>query len=502
MFENKYQVLYLDDEPEDTRMYRIALGDDFEFELAKNTDHLDGYLNSSKRYDLLLLDLELEKGSGNLLGLQLIKPILKKRPNLPIIVVTKDNSTNTIKIAQDEGAVDFLMKDDFSIKAWKASFEKAINIGVLKSNQHRQQHFANIENSFAFIGASEKVTEIRKVLEFVSNSPATPLLILGETGTGKEVAAKYLHSISPRKNKPLVAENLSAIQDTLLESTLFGHVKGAFTGAERDREGLFMKANGGILMLDEIGDINEDIQKKLLRFLQDKIIKPVGSDKEVKLDVQIIAATHRDLEDRVKKGLFREDFYMRLKSMAIVLPPLRERKEDIPLLLQHFLGDPFEASQAFSPDAWDIITKFHWPGNIRQLHNAIPPMLYNQFRKGQNLIDTSCLPEDILREEKAPEPAAENIEIDLGLSQIERSQKPIKQNIPRLEALALLNLQYIEDAMTLKNKVKQDVADMLLFKSADSLLYDIKTCYRDFPHLFDNNAFPTIRAAYPQIFKH
>ncbi len=363
------------------------------------------------------------------------------------IVITKNDSPSTLKIAEDEGALFFLIKDEYNKNKWLATFERAIKIGVLNRSQIRQSHFAEVENSFAFVGKTDKVVEVKKVLDFVSKSPSTPLLILGETGTGKEVAAKYLHSISPRRTKPLVAENLSAIQDTLLESTLFGHVKGAFTGAERDRDGLFKQANGGILMLEEIGDINEDIQKKLLRFLQDKIIKPVGSDKEIKLDVQIIAATHRDLEDRVKKGLFREDFYMRLKSMSIVLPPLRERKEDIPLLLKHFMGDPFDPKEAFSNEAWQRIMQFNWPGNIRQLYHAIAPMLYKQFAKGECLIDESCLPDEILHNSPANW-NEDNIQAGTENASLQSIQKTVfaPHSLKRLEALALLNLQYIEEA--------------------------------------------------------
>jgi len=396
MSENKYQVLFVDDEPEARKLLLLALSERFEFALAQNIEQMDHYLDSGKRFDLMLLDLELVKGSGDLVGLRLIKPILKKRPGLPIVVVTKDESVNTIKIAQDEGAVDFLMKDDYKKEKWVYAFEKAIKIGVMNLSQGRQRHLAQLGDADTFIGESQKVKEVKQVLEFVSKSPGTPLLILGETGTGKEVAAKYLHSLSPRKHKPLVAENLSAIQETLLESTLFGHVKGAFTGADREREGLFKQANGGILMLDEIGDIKEDIQIKLLRFLEDKKIRPVGSDHDVKLDVQIIAATHRNLENRVKKGLFREDLYMRLKSMSIILPPLRERKDDIALLLQHFMGDPFNSVEGFSADAWEYLMQFYWPGNIRQLRNSIAPMLYKQFTKGHPVIDVSCLPAEIL----------------------------------------------------------------------------------------------------------
>jgi len=340
----------------------------------------------------------------------------------------------------------------------------------------------------AFVGEVAPIIEIKKTLEAVSKSPTTPLLIMGETGTGKEVAAKYLHSKSARRIKPLIPVNLSSIPAAQLEIKLFGAVKGASSEALREVEGVFREANGGILLLDEIGDINQDIQIKLLRFLEDRKIRPVGSDRDIQLDIQIIAATHRNLPELVRQGLFREDLHQRLKAVTITLPPLRERKEDIPRLFQYYFGG-YGVKEYFSPEVWQQLSEYNWPGNVRELRNTVQAMWLQQLIQEKHIIDVACLPEEIRHYDPTRAYLQSGADIDL-------------LHLPRLHALALLNMQYIEGAMRVKNKVKHDVAEMLGFKSADSLLYDIKTCFRDFPELFEmEDTFPTIKAGYPQIFK-
>ncbi len=494
---SKYKVLFVDDEPEDRKSLVEAFSDTYDFDLAKDTEQMYFYLNSLKKYDLMLLDLELVKDSNDKVGLRLIPDILKQFPALPIVVVTKDKSADTIKKAQDAGASDFLIKTKFDDEEWDAAFRKAIKKGSLERVQDKMQRLAAIGKSKNFIGESAKILEIKRLLEAVSKSPNTPVLILGETGTGKEVAANYLHSFSPRKNKPLVAVNLSAIPEPLLESTLFGSVKGAFTGAIKDTEGYFKQANGGILLLDEIGDINHDIQIKLLRFLEDRKIRPVGSDNDVQLDVQIIAATHQDLAAYVKNGTFREDLFQRLKAMTVVLPPLRSRKQDLESLFEHYFDDPYPVKENFTPDVWEKLNRYNWPGNIRELRNVIEYGLLRQIIFEKNIIDEDCLPVEIQNWVETSEESDFSKDTQL----VNEPNSSVFDTQTRPEALALLNLQYVEHAMRVKNKVKQDVADMLLYKSADSLLYDIKNSHKDFPHLFEGDAFPTIKAAYPQIFK-
>ena len=310
---------------------------------------------------------------------------------------------------------------------------------------------------------------------------------MSQTGTGKEVAARYLHSQGLRQEQPFIGVNLSAIQDTLLESTLFGSVKGAYTGSTRDVEGYFRQANGGILMLDEIGDINADIQIKLLRFLENRLIRPVGGDKDVRLDVQIVAATHQNLGRLSQNGKFRADLLQRLKTFTVTLPPLRERREDIVPILKHYLGPNQSYEALLDKTALRLLQDYYWPGNIRELRNAVSYMLLRLKILGRSTANEECLPQEIREYDgRAPMP------------QVEKDDHTVRS---REEELALINLRRIEEALRMKNKVKQDAADMLDYKSADSLLYALKVAYKDFPGLFREFEFPFIRASYKQIFK-
>lgn len=489
MSDSRYNVLYVDDEASARELLLLAFSEQFDFTLAQTVEQIDHHLDSDTRFDLLLLDLELEKDSGDLIGLKLIRPILAKRPGLPIVVITKDENANTLKTAQDNGATAFLLKAKYNYEEWTETFEKVIKTGILSQIQDKLQRFTTLGS--AFIGDSAQMVSIRKTLEAVSKSPGTPVMIMGETGTGKEAAAKYLHSKSPRRIKPLTPVNLSSIPPAQLEIKLFGAVKGTTPEALRDIEGVFREANNGILLLDEIGDISQDIQIKLLRFLEDHKIRPVGGDRDIQLDIQIIAATHRNLPELVRQGTFREDLYQRLKAITITLPPLRERTEDISLLFQHFFGG-HGVKETLLPEVWHLLEQYQWPGNVRELRHAVQAILIQQMIEEKHLIDATCLPDEI----RYYDPAAAYLQGDTKTS----DPTAHLRRLPRLEALALLNMQYIENAMQMKNKVKQDVAEMLKFKSADSLLYEIKTCYRDYPYLFEGDTFPRIKAAYPQIF--
>lgn len=501
MLDKRYNILFVDDEQEEREMLIKAFSGQYDFTLAKNAEQLNYHLESNKNFDLILLDLELKQGSKDLEGLRLIPHIKKVQPSTPIIIVTNDNNASTVKTAFKAGAEDFLPKGEYNKKEWLDVFHKVIaNREIRQENEvlkaEVKQLKSNPVREYPFIGESLKILDIKKRLETVAQTPKVSVLILGETGTGKEVAARYLHRYSPRKDKPFIAVNLSAIQETLLESTLFGSVKGAFTGAVRDMEGYFKQANGGILMLDEIGDISQDIQIKLLRFLEDKKIRPVGSDKDIGLDIQIVAATHRDLPEQIQKGKFRADLYQRLKAMTITLPPLRERRDDLPLLFQYYFGESFSLQGNISVEALQKLMNYAWPGNIRELRYTVDYMLLQKTIYKKNKIDIECLPEEISGYESK----------DLVVKQPDESiitpiQTSFHPDIPRLESLALLNLQYIEEAMLLKNKVKRDVAEILGFPSADSLLYEIRTCFRKYPHLFTGDAFPLIKDGYPQIFR-
>lgn len=483
-----YNILIIDDNPEFHQQIRYAFRRNYTFEGAINLNALDRKLETDQQFDLILLDLILDD-SQEKVGLNLIEELNKKYPDIPIIVVTADKSIDTVVQAMKLGAKDFLPKGDYDFKFWNKKFVEAIENHSLRAENRMlkeevKRHRDQRNREFEFIGETPQIKEIKRMLRVVSEEPDVTVLILGETGVGKEVAARYLHQHGARSDRPFQAVNLSAIQDTLLESTLFGHKKGAFTGATRDMEGYFSQANGGILMLDEIGDIDANIQIKLLRFLETKLIRPVGADQDIRLDVQIVAATHRNLMEEVNKGNFREDLYQRLKAMVIEIPSLRERKDDIPNIIQHYLGLP--PRELISEKAFHLLMDYNWMGNIRELRNTINYMLLRKKIYQKTIMDEDCLPAEI-----------KDFEMDF-IPKIEGNGKgDFEKALTIDEEHAIIDLDKIEKSLIRKNKVKKDVALELGLENTDNLRYKIKKYYVKHPHLF--NKFPIICESYRKI---
>jgi two-component system response regulator HydG len=307
-------------------------------------------------------------------GMVLLDRIKRYNPSIPVIVMTAYSSVESAVEALKAGAYDYLIKPlDFEVlkltieRACEHAGLKAENV-LLKEKLHTDLTVTHI------IGKSRAMEELLDMLAMAAPSEAT-VLLTGESGTGKELIARSLHFNSLRKDQPLVVVNCAAITETLLESELFGHEKGAFTGADKRREGRFMQANRGTIFLDEIGETSPTMQAKLLRVLQQKEIQRVGGDQVIEVDVRIVAATNRDLETEVDEGRFREDLFYRLNVMPMIVPPLRERQDDIPLLAHHFLEHYAQKNRkpakGFSPLAMDMLVKYDWPGNVRELENAI-----------------------------------------------------------------------------------------------------------------------------------
>jgi len=305
-------------------------------------------------FDLIVTDVRMAEMSG----IEALKVIKQYNPAIPILIMTAYSSVESAVEALKAGAYDYLTKPlDFDV----------LNLS-LKEKLRSSYDLNNI------IGKSQPMKELIEMVAMVAPSEATAL-ITGESGTGKELIARSIHYNSGRKEGPLVTVNCAALTETLLESELFGHEKGAFTGADRRREGRFMQANKGTIFLDEIGEMSSVMQAKLLRVIQDREIQRVGSDFTLKVDVRILAATNRDLQEDVSAGKFREDLYYRLNVVTIRVPPLRERVEDIPLLAQHFLETYARKNKkrikGFTPLAMDMFLKYDWPGNVRELENAV-----------------------------------------------------------------------------------------------------------------------------------
>jgi len=317
--------------------------------------------------DLVVSDVKL----GDLDGLDLLETIKQESADTPVIIMTAFGSIEMAVQAMHKGAFNFITKP-FDRDTLILSCEKALELTVLKSQARLLTHEVNrLTGTTGIVSASSAMKELLETASRAANSQAT-VLISGESGTGKEVLARLIHQNSPRHKGPMVAVNCAAIPSTLLESELFGHVKGAFTGAVKDRKGHFMTASRGSLFLDEIGELAVDVQVKLLRAIQERQIQPVGSEKTITLDIRIIAATNLDLQERIAKGEFREDLYYRLSVIPLVIPPLRERTEDIPALVFHFLKKfDAPAEVGFSKEALGLMKNYHWPGNIREMQNIV-----------------------------------------------------------------------------------------------------------------------------------
>jgi two-component system NtrC family response regulator len=367
--------------------------------------------------DVVFLDFKMPE----LDGFQTLREIRRLYPDLPVVMMTAYGTVETAVASMKEGAVDYLMKP-IDLDELLILLQKVVERSVLI--QENRMLKAQLQERYAFdhiVYGSSKMEEVMGLVARVAPSQVT-VLIRGESGTGKELVANAIHYASPRSGKALVKVSCAAIPETLLESELFGHEKGAFTGAVQRRIGRFEEAEGGTIFLDEIGELSPGIQVKLLRILQEKEFQRLGSNLSIKTDVRVIAATHRNLEEAIKKGTFREDLYYRLNVISIHLPPLRERKEDLPLLIDHFLKKYLAKNNKsisdISKEATTLLLRYSYPGNVRELENLIERAVV--LCRG-DVISTQDLPYH-LREEKSErlwEPNKEKTLPD-SLEEIER----------------------------------------------------------------------------------
>ncbi|HWS71548.1 MAG TPA: sigma-54 dependent transcriptional regulator [Thermoanaerobaculia bacterium] len=346
---------------------------------------------SRKEPDVVLCDLNIPDGSG----IDLLKEVKEAKPSVAFVMITAYTSTKSAVEALKAGAFDYIAKP-FDIEELKIIVGKAVERKELEDeNIHLR---SALEERFTFsniIGRSPKMQEIFSIVQRIAKTQST-VLISGESGTGKELIARAIHYNSGRRGK-FVSINCGALPETLLESELFGHERGAFTGAIREKRGLFSEAERGTIFLDEIGETSLAMQIKLLRVLQERMVRKVGSNIEAPVDVRVLAATNRDLSDSIQKGTFREDLFYRINVIPITLPPLRHRREDIPLLVDHFiakfgrnLGLP---QKKISTDAMRSIEKYPWPGNVRELENVIERMI---ALEPSDILTTKSLPEQVL----------------------------------------------------------------------------------------------------------
>jgi DNA-binding NtrC family response regulator len=395
------KILIVDDEASTREGIAKALRPlGYETLLAQSGEEALKFLRDTS-LDLLLTDLRMP-GMG---GLQLIDETKKIDPNLKIIVFTAYGSIETAVEAMKRGAYDYLSKP-INLDELELIIERTLHTKQIENENQRLRERLNQQSGFEkLIGQSARMKEIYELIQQVAPTKAT-VLIQGESGTGKELIANAIHQLSPRKNKPFVAVHCAALSESLLESELFGHEKGAFTGAPDRPVGRFEKADGGTLFLDEISEISPRIQVKLLRVLQETAFERVGGNETLKVDVRVISATNTDLKKKVNEGSFREDLFYRLHVVFIEIPPLRERKEDIPLLVQHFLKEASiehnKKIHSISPKVTEILMNHDWPGNVRELRNCIQSMVVLSKKNELNLVDLSPTIRNFQKKESTP----------------------------------------------------------------------------------------------------
>ena len=363
----KNSILLIDDDVNLNRVTQFQLEEN-EYRVTTAFNGLEGIEKFKKKItDIILTDLQMPKLSG----MELIKEIRKINRDVIIIVITAYGSIENAIKACKLGADEYITKP-FGIDELIFTIEKAARFKELMSQNRYLK--SEIKEKFDYeniIGTNPKMKEIFHLIDRVSNSDST-VLLLGESGTGKELVARAIHNKSPRKENHFVAVNCASIPHTLVESELFGHTRGAFTGAHKDRIGKFELANKGTIFLDEIADLNFEVQAKLLRTLQEKEIERVGKSEPFKVDVRVIAATNKDLKKLISENKFREDLFYRINVIPINIPPLRDRKSDIPLLVEHFKKQyAHQRKLEFSSDAIEAIKNYNWPGNVRELENII-----------------------------------------------------------------------------------------------------------------------------------
>ena len=368
--EDSFSILVVDDEPPQLELISGFLKKQgFEVTLAESGEKaLQIFRRES--FDLVLTDQRMP----NLSGLDLLKAVRAVNPETPVIVVTAYGSIETAVSAIKAGATDYLTKP-LNLDELLHRIEKVReHHRLVLENRDLREELGERHRIEGIIGESGRMLEVFSLVRRVAPSEAT-VLIRGESGTGKELIAKAIHFASPRASGPLVKVNCAALPETLLEAELFGHEKGAFTGAFVTRKGRFEVASGGTIFLDEIGDLPTHLQAKLLRVLQEREFERVGSSKPISIDVRILAATHRDLERLLKAGQFRDDLYYRLNVVTIVLPPLRERRQDLPLFMDHLLRVFAEKNgkkiRGFTSEAREALLRYDYPGNVRELENIV-----------------------------------------------------------------------------------------------------------------------------------
>jgi DNA-binding NtrC family response regulator len=478
------KILIVDDNEEFLFALSRILKEEFVVLSAPSIEKAREYL--SLEPSLILLDIRMKDNDiNNREGIDFLKEIKSKGIKIPVIMMTAYGDIDIAVASMKLGAEDFIQKGKVDIREYKKIINKVLEKSILeKKIDILQEELEKVEPS-EIIGKSKVILDVKKKVKMAAEDGEIPVLIFGETGTGKEVVARAIYKGGKRRKGPFVPLALSALPKSLIESEIFGYEKGAFSGAEKRKIGHIEKADSGILFLDEIGDLDQEVQIKILRFLETKSFYRVGGTEEIKVDVQLITATNKNLEELMREGKFREDLYYRLKKFVIYLPPLRERKEDIPLLANYFLESLKKRGktdcEGISKEALKYLENYSWPGNVRELRSCIEiAVIYAKENNHQEI-----LPEDL------------PLDIKLGERKIDKKEFPIflpEEGIKINEELAKLELKYIEEALKKCNGKKTEAWKLLGYADRFALRRKVKNIIKTFPQLIHH--FPYIKKMY------
>jgi len=470
-------LLLVDDNEAFRRSLEAALGRDYGIKTAASRVEARALLVPAP--DAILLDLRLDDADlRNAEGLDFLRELRRDWPAIPVVMITGYGDVTTAVECMREGAVDFVEK---------VADLREVRVRVERALEHARlvQRVVELEQTIIepreLIGESQQMREVKELAAAAARDGNVTVLIEGETGTGKELVARAIHASGPRRRKPFVGVAITALPTTTVESELFGHEKGAFTGAQQARAGYFERAHGSVLFLDEIDELESNVQVKLLRFLEERVITRLGGSKEIPVDVQVVAASNDDLRRLVQEGRFRDDLYHRLRVLEIRLPPLRDRRGDIPLLVNHYfqkLGGPARGLTGVEPATMDLLCRYRWPGNVRELRNVLESAIIRAGLRKHRRVEAGDLPVE-LREAPAPE------------------TKPTAEDAALGEALARTELAEVERALEKTGWKKTQAWKLLGLNDRYALRRRVLRLLEDYPSLSEQ--FPRIRDAYRGI---
>lgn len=464
------QLLIVDDNEDLLASWQRAFRKDFDTIVAASKQ--DALKELDYEPDVALFDIRLsDKAPEKQEGLELLQIFKGRYPDLPVVMISAYGDISTAVECMKLGAVDFVEKKDTLLEIRQRLYNALDRGKEVRRTRLLQEYIARKE-PVDIIGESQSIKKLKADLIIAANDGYINVLILGETGTGKELVARAIHKYGKRKENPFTPVPIISLPETTIESELFGHEQGAFTDARKRRIGWIEKARGGVLFLDEIGDLPAHLQAKLLRFLEERNFSRLGSTKKIDIDLQVVSATNMNLENAVAEKSFRDDLYYRLKGFIITIPPLRERKEDIPLLAAHYLFKLKESGRskisAISDDAMKTMLSYDWPGNVRELNLEIERAALVADQRGISRIETGDL--------------SKGINNHAGVASLP-SKEQFTAGFSIAEHLARTELSYIEEAMQSAGGKKAEAAKLLGLNDRFALRRRVKSIEKKFPHL-------------------